>query len=75
MIKQHLVLAGVAAVVAVVAVWAGAPVSTVLLVVLFLACPVMMIFMMRSMSGDHTGRGHDPAEHGQGRGPQGTDVS
>lgn len=58
MIKQHLALAGIALVAAVVALWAGAPASTVLLVALLLACPVAMIVMMRSMGGDHTGHDH-----------------
>jgi hypothetical protein len=34
-------------------VWAGVPVSTLLVAVLVLACPLMMLFMM----GGHGGRG------------------
>lgn len=49
MIKQHLVLAAALAVVAVVAVALGAPVTTVLLVAVLLACPLMMLFMMGGM--------------------------
>ncbi len=42
----------------------GAPLASLLPFVLVLACPVMMIFMMRSMSGsassdDHAGHGCD----------------
>jgi hypothetical protein len=37
---------------------AGTPVQSLLPFVLLLACPLMMVFMMRSMGG-HAGRGSD----------------
>lgn len=37
------------------ALWLGVPAATVLFAVVILACPLMMIFMMRGMHGD----GHD----------------
>jgi len=56
-----------AAVVGAVLIAAGAPLASLLPFALLLACPLMMIVMMRSMSGshsseDHTGHGceHDP---------------
>lgn len=51
MMKQHLILAGVAAVIAVATIWAGAPPTTVLIAAFLLACPVMMLMMMRSPHG------------------------
>ena len=59
MMKQHLILAAVAAVAVIVAVWAGAPASTVLFVVALLGCPLMMLMMMRSMSGHDGDTQHD----------------
>lgn len=61
MMKQHLILAGVAAVIAIAAIWAGAPTTTVLFVALLLVCPLMMLIMMRSMGGhdDHTKHDHE----------------
>ena len=57
----------VAAVVAAVLIAVGAPFASLLPFALLLACPLMMFFMMRGMSGshsaeDHTGHGceHDP---------------
>jgi Protein of unknown function (DUF2933) len=44
------------AIVVVGALWAGLPVSTLAVFTLFLACPLMMFFMMRGM---HGGAGHD----------------
>lgn len=38
---------------------AGTPVSSLLPYILLLACPLMMVFMMRSMGG-HTGHHSDP---------------
>lgn len=58
MTKQHLAIFGAAAVLAVGAVWAGAPASTVLVVAILLACPLMMLLMMKSMSGGHAGHDH-----------------
>ncbi|WP_084965419.1 DUF2933 domain-containing protein [Thermoactinospora rubra] len=55
MVKQHMALAAVAVVIAGVAVAAGAPFGTVLLVVLLLGCPLMMLMMMRGMGGHGTG--------------------
>jgi len=51
MLKRHAALFAAAAVLAVGALWAGGPAGTVLLVVAFLACPMMMLLMTRSMSG------------------------
>ncbi|MFD1546043.1 DUF2933 domain-containing protein [Nonomuraea guangzhouensis] len=59
MMKQHLILAAVAAVAAIAAVWVGAPPSTVLLVVFLLGCPLMMLMMMRSMGGHDGDTQHD----------------
>ncbi|MFI7644168.1 DUF2933 domain-containing protein [Nonomuraea sp. NPDC049400] len=75
MMKQHVVLAAVAVAAAVLAVWAGAPVYTVLLAAVFLVCPVIMLWMMRSMGADHTERDDRVAERGQVRGPKGPDAS
>ncbi len=44
------------AIVVVGALWAGVPVGTLALFGLFLACPLMMFFMMRGM---HGGNEHD----------------
>lgn len=59
-----------AAAVAAVLVIAGVPLAAFLPFALLLACPLMMIFMMRGMSGmagreDHTGHGceHDPTRY------------
>lgn len=49
----------------------GVPLTALVPLAVLLACPLMMIFMMRGMSGmhghgeDHTGHGceHDPARH------------
>lgn len=58
------------AVVAAVLIAVGAPLTSLLPFVLVLACPLMMIFMMRGMAGtrgreDHTGHGceHDQTTH------------
>ncbi len=40
--------------------WAGLPASTLLAAALFLACPLMMMVMMRGM---HGGAGNSPADH------------
>lgn len=60
--KMFPYLAG-AALVAAVLIAVGAPLASLLPFALVLACPVMMIFMMRGMSGsashdDHGGNGH-----------------
>ncbi|MEO3868259.1 DUF2933 domain-containing protein [Nonomuraea sp. B12E4] len=52
--KQHLVPAGIAAVVAPGAIAAGAPANTVLIVLRLPACPVMTLMMMRGMGGHDT---------------------
>ncbi len=44
------------AIVVVGALWAGLPASTLLVLAVVLACPLMMFFMMRGM---HGGDGHD----------------
>jgi choline-glycine betaine transporter len=41
---------------------AGVPLETLALLLILLACPLMMIFMMKGMHGggnDHTGHDHD----------------
>ena len=62
----------VAAVAAAVLISVGAPLASLLAFALLLACPLMMVFMMRGMSGshsseDHTGHGceHDPTRKGE----------
>lgn len=64
MVKQHLQIVAVPAVVALIAVWAGAPVGTVLLVAIVVACPLMMLFMMRSMNGHGTPNAHGRSQDG-----------
>ena len=54
-------MAWVAAALGVVAVWAGAPVHTVLLVGVLLVRPATMLVMTRSMSGQQRRGGRDPA--------------
>jgi hypothetical protein len=39
-------------------VWAGVPASTLLLGAAVLACPIMMITMMRGMHGEQSGHHH-----------------
>ena len=40
--------------------YAGVPLGTLLVLPLILACPLMMLFMMRGMGGmDHGGTNHD----------------
>jgi len=46
---------------------AGTPVQSLLPFVLLLACPLMMVFMMRGMGG-HAGHDGDQGSH-HGRGP------
>jgi uncharacterized membrane protein len=56
-------------------VWAGVPASTLLVAGLVLACPLMMLVMMRGMhgsdmSGHNTSHRHDtPHEHHRGTDP------
>ena len=60
MIKRHLTLLLVALGIGGVAVWAGAPINTVLLLGVVLMCPLMMIFMMATMHGgdEHSDHAH-----------------
>ncbi len=57
------------AIVVVGALWAGVPVGTLALFGLFLACPLMMFFMMRGMhgganeGGDHHDASQQPPDH------------
>ena len=53
---RYLLVAAAALVVGLLA--AGTPVQSLLPYVLLLACPLMMVFMMRGMGG-HAGRGND----------------
>ncbi|MEV4061094.1 DUF2933 domain-containing protein [Nonomuraea dietziae] len=64
MVKQHMALAAVAAVIAIGAIWAGAPPGTVLPAVFLLGCPLMMLLMMRSMKdqGGHARHHHPDGE-------------
>lgn len=74
MAKQHLGLAAVVAVLALVAIWAGAPANTVLLIALVLACPLMMLLMMGSMHDSdsrHDSHHHGPSDHA----PSGDDAT
>lgn len=57
MLKPMLIGAGVLFVLAV----AGVPVGSVALLLVVLACPLMMLFMMRGM--DHGRGGHDERAH------------
>jgi len=64
-------LLGAAAVAAILSV-AGVPLGNLLPFAVVLACPLMMLFMMRGMAGghggeDHTGHGceHDPTRRGE----------
>lgn len=68
------VAVAVAVVVAAVVMAVGAPLASLLPFALLLACPLMMVFMMRGMSGshgseDHTGHGcdHDPTRKSEPR--------
>ncbi|MDF5755208.1 DUF2933 domain-containing protein [Spongiactinospora sp. TRM90649] len=75
MIRQHLVPAGVAAVVALVALAAGTSASTVLLVRAGLACPLVMLMMMRGLGGhDTTGRRGVDHEDQDGGGDRGVRI-
>ncbi len=46
------------------ALWLGVPASTLVLLAVVLACPLMMIFMMSGMHGghDHNGSAHHQAD-------------
>ena len=55
----------------------GVPVASVLPFAVLLACPLMMVFMMRGMAGahnneDHTGHGcdHDPTSNADQKPPR-----
>lgn len=51
--------------------FAGVPLSTLLILPLVLACPLMMFFMMRGMDHGGTTQGHGdehPGAHGHGAG-------
>ena len=68
-------LAG-AALIAAVLIAIGAPLASLLPFALLLACPLMMVFMMRGMSGshgreDHTGHGCDHAPTAKAERPTG----
>lgn len=41
----------------------GVPASTLLFIALILACPLMMLFMMRGMHGGGTTAHHNPRSH------------
>lgn len=60
--KAHIALYGVVAAIVVAGVVAfGLPASSLWLLALLVVCPLMMVFMMRGMHGDH---GHvDNADH------------
>jgi hypothetical protein len=72
--RKYIPYALVAAVVAGAAIWAGVPPSTVLLVGLLLACPLMMVMHGGHGGGGHGGRGDTEdregyAGHRQAPGP------
>lgn len=60
-LPTYVIMAGA---VAAVLVLAGVPLVTLLPLAMMPACPLMMILMMRGMSG--MGGGHDQAGHGDG---------
>lgn len=74
--KNPLVLAGLIAAVVGGAIWAAVPVSTILLLGVFLACPLMMLSMHGGQGSSHAGHtghaGHDvdPAARGDHSGHQ-----
>ena len=72
--KNSLIYAGLVAVFAGGAIWAGVPISMILLLGLFLACPLMMLFMHGGQGGGHAGHGVDPAAPGDHAGHQGGPV-
>lgn len=51
----------------------GAPVSAIVLPLILLACPLMMIFMMRGMNHGGGQGGHRPGCHGDHAEHQGSD--
>lgn len=63
---RYLLVAGVALVLGLLV--AGTSVQSVLLYALLLACPLMMVFMMRSMGG-HAGHGNDQPVDERHHGP------
>ena len=68
MMKAHIALYSAAAAIAVVGVVVfGLPASGWWLLALLAACPLMMMFMMRGMHGDHGKAGHEDV----GASPQG----
>jgi hypothetical protein len=70
-VRQMLIGGGVALAVLLMA---GVPLGQALPLAAALACPLMMIFMMRSMGGQsrHGGCGHGNADHGAGQGASGS---
>jgi hypothetical protein len=48
----------------------GVPASTLLFVALILACPLMMLFMMRGMHGGGTTAHHNPPTNAPGQRPE-----
>jgi hypothetical protein len=44
-------------------VWTGVPAQTLLVAALVLACPLMMLVMMRGMHGSGDTHGHDEHDH------------
>lgn len=72
--KNMPMFALVAGVAAIAALWAGVSASTIVLLALVLACPLMMVFMHGG--GGHGGGGHGGGGHaGHGAGPDGRDAS
>jgi hypothetical protein len=64
--RQNLALYAVALAILVVGlVFAGVPVSTLLIGLVVLACPLMMVFMMGGMHGGHGGSDQDTSGSGE----------
>lgn len=56
-------LIGIAVVVGAVALFAGVPLGTVFIGAVFLACPLMMLFMVHGAEGGHPAAHAEPSEH------------
>lgn len=71
--REHLLYYAIAVAILIVGLaWAGLPTSTILVGLVVLACPLMMIFMMRDHGGGHGGdhreEPHEVTDHTGHRG-------
>lgn len=73
--RQHLQLAAAAAVLIVIGVAFGVPLSTLLLIGIVLACPLMMMFMHGGGHDGHRGSDQSGHEHGADTRPHRPDDS